>query len=157
MDVPSPSICSSGFMWLTQQLCPCIPLPYYRVTPFSWDLPLPKWTQIKPAISVFLTHFCSHIALINTFPSAPFLCWRHALRRRSTQGSWRAVKCTRYSKQTRGKDYLCKVFWLPWFQVVLIIIVAIIYFYLLIYLPYLLISPCAHPPLQPHPSSSLVL
>lgn len=98
----------------------------------SWDLALPKWTQIMPAISVFLTHFCSHIALINRFLSALLLCWRHALRRRSTQGSRRAVKCTRYSKQARGKVYLCKVFWLPWFQVVLIIIVAIIYFYLLI-------------------------
>ena len=72
----------------------------------------------------------------------------------NTQGSWRAVKCTSYSKQTRGKDNLCKVFWLPWFLVCLIIIVAIIYLYLLIYSLFLLFiysSPHMHTPCTPRP------
>lgn len=58
------------------------------------------------------TCFCSHVALC--YMSVLLLPWMCALRKNcgylNTQNSWRAVKWTCYSKQTRGKDNLCKVF-----------------------------------------------
>lgn len=98
--------------------------------------PFPSEHKLCQPSQASLTRFCSHIALFNAFLSAQLLCRTRALRKSSdwmnTQGSWRAVKRTSCNKQTRGKDYLCKVFWLQWFQVVLIIL-ATVYFYLLIY------------------------
>lgn len=136
--------------------------PHLTTEAPSWDLALPKWMQITSylslpsPISVVTLHHLTCSCLLCY--SVEHVLWEKAVTKYvNTQGSWRAVKYTNYSKQTREKDYLCKAFWLLWFQVVLIVTVAIIYFYFFALLTNcLLISPHA-PPLHPQSGASLVL
>lgn len=147
MDVPFPCICSSSCMQLTLQPCSRIPSPCHRGTqmrssPSQVNANHNSYLSLPSPISVVTLHHLTCSCLLCY--SVEHVPWEKAVSKYvNTKGSWRAVKYTNYSKQTRKKDYFCKAFWLPWFQVVLIVTVAIIY----VYLHYLLIfysSPHMH-------------
>lgn len=85
-----------------------------------------KWAQASQGV----LHFPPTPAamLIYAKPSCPQWCFEKG-KQIKTQGSWKAIKCTSSCKQLKAEDYLLNVFQLQWFQVVLIIVMAITHFH----------------------------